>query len=166
MSAGRAEGIFVDEGVTFPVPGPGQSWVVGAVILNGRGEVFAQFRSAARRLFPSTWDLVGGHVEPGESLLDTLVREVAEETGWRVRRVRRFLGVLTWEGDDGLGVRHEADYVVDVAGDLDAPALEWAKHPRYGWFGPADLERLKENRLPADQLVYDVAARALGLAPG
>ncbi|WP_324612833.1 NUDIX domain-containing protein [Streptomyces specialis] len=31
--------------------------------------------------FPDCWDLVGGHVEPGESPLGCLVREVAEETG-------------------------------------------------------------------------------------
>ncbi|TDC62329.1 NUDIX domain-containing protein [Streptomyces hainanensis] len=162
--AGRP--VSVDPGVEFPVPAAGEMWAVGAVILNERGEVFAQRRSPRRRLFPDTWDLVGGHVEPGESLLAALVREVAEETGWRVRRVRRFLGVLTWVGDDGLGRRHEADYLVDVSGDLAAPALEWEKHPEFGWFGPAELDRLKENRRPEDQLVHRVAARALGLAPG
>ncbi|WPO69906.1 NUDIX hydrolase [Streptomyces sp. KN37] len=48
-----------------------------------------------RRLFPDCWDIVGGHVEPGESLLDTLAREVAEETGRHLRRVRRHLGTST-----------------------------------------------------------------------
>ncbi|MDT0346455.1 NUDIX hydrolase [Streptomyces litchfieldiae] len=162
MSGGRPA-VAVAEGVTFPEPAPGERWVVGAVVLNGRGEVFAQLRAPHRRLFPDTWDLIGGHVDPGETLLDALVREVHEETGWRVRRVLRFLGVLTWEGDDGLGLRHEADYVIEVDGDLTAPALEWDKHPRFGWFGPGSLDRLKENRVPADQLVYDVAARALGV---
>ncbi|MFC9067084.1 MULTISPECIES: NUDIX hydrolase [Streptomyces] len=159
-------GVRIDDGVEFPVPAAGELWAVGAVVLNGRGEVFAQRRSAARRLFPDTWDLIGGHVEPGETLLAALVREVAEETGWRLRRVRRHLGVLTWEGDDGLGLRHEADFVVEVDGDLSAPRLEWSKHPRYGWFGPANLAELKDNRAPHEQLVYEVAARALGVAPG
>ncbi|CAL9557054.1 hypothetical protein SUDANB171_04541 [Streptomyces sp. enrichment culture] len=157
--------VQVDEGVEFPEPGAGELWAVGAAVVNERGEIFAQRRSAQRRLFPDTWDLVGGHVEPGESVLAALVREVAEETGWRVRRVRRSLGVLTWEGDDGLGLRHEVDYLVEVEGDLSAPRLEWSKHPRYGWFGPDRLEELKENRAPEEQLVYEVAVRALGIAP-
>ncbi|RKN04319.1 NUDIX domain-containing protein [Streptomyces radicis] len=153
----------VAPGVAFPEPGGGRTWAVAAVVLNSRGQAFAQRRSATRRLFPDCWDLVGGHVEEGETLLDALVREVKEETGWRVRAVTRFLGVITWEGDDGRGLRHEADYVVEVDGDLDAPVLEWSKHPAWDWFGPDDLERLKENRLPADQLVHAVIAKALGV---
>ncbi|UED83635.1 NUDIX hydrolase [Streptomyces profundus] len=154
--------VTIDAGVRFPTPAAGEVWVAGAAILDGRGRVFAQRRSPERRLFPDTWDLVGGHVEPGETLLAALVREVAEETGWRVRRVTRFLGVETWVGDDGLGPRHEADFVVEVTGDLSRPRLEWSKHPTYDWFGPDRLHLLKENKRSADQLVYRVAARALG----
>ncbi|MDX6312119.1 MAG: hypothetical protein QOF44_1583, partial [Streptomyces sp.] len=39
---------------------------------------------------------------------------------------------------------------------------EWAKHSTYDWFGPADLPRLKENRTPAEFLVHDLIASALG----
>lgn len=93
------------------------------------------------------------------------VRSSAEETGWRLRRVRRFLGTTTWTGDDGGGLRHEADYLVEVEGDLDAPALEWAKHRAYGWFGRDDLARLQENRRPGEFLVHDLIARAIEERP-
>ncbi|MCX4869742.1 NUDIX domain-containing protein [Streptomyces sp. NBC_01369] len=131
--------VKVDRGVEIPVPAGGEVWAVGAVILNRDGHAFAQKRSPDRRLFPDCWDIVGGHVESGESLLDTLAREVEEETGWRLRQVRRLLGIATWTGDDGDGTRQEADYLVEVDGDLDHPALEWSKHTAYGWFGPDDL---------------------------
>ncbi|MFF4291400.1 NUDIX hydrolase [Streptomyces sp. NPDC001633] len=152
--------IIVDPGVEVPVPARGELWTVGAVILNRRGEAFAQKRSADRRLFPGAWDIVGGHVEPGETLLQALAREVTEETGWRLRRVRTLLGVTAWTGDDGGGLRHEADYLVEVDGDLDRPALEWSKHSAYDWFGPADLHRLTENRAPGELLIHDLIARA------
>ncbi|MFI2762265.1 NUDIX hydrolase [Streptomyces echinatus] len=151
----------VDHDVEVPVPAPGELWTVGAVILNRDGEAFAQKRGPHRRLFPDTWDVVGGHVEAGESLLGALAREIEEETGWRLRRVRRFLGIATWHGDDGAGLRHEADYLVEVEGDLDRPALEWSKHSAYGWFGRDTLDRLKENREPGEFLVHDLVARAL-----
>ncbi|MFF4841618.1 NUDIX hydrolase [Streptomyces collinus] len=154
------ESYRVDPGVEVPVPAPDEQWAVGAVILGPRG-AFAQKRSPQRRLFPDSWDIVGGHVEPGETLLDALAREVEEETGWRLRRVRRHLGTTTWHGDDGLGLRHEADFLVDVEGDLDRPALERSKHSGYDWFGPGDLERLKENRRPGEYLIHDLVARAL-----
>ncbi|MFF3488667.1 NUDIX hydrolase [Streptomyces sp. NPDC002701] len=154
--AGRP--VVVDPGVEVPVPGDGEVWTVGAVILNGRGEAFAQRRGPDRRLYPDTWDIVGGHVEPGETLLGALAREVREETGWRLRRVRRLLAVSTWTGDDGGGLRHEADFLVEVDGDLDHPILEWTKNSAYAWFGPAGLNRLKENRAPGEYLVHDLIA--------
>lgn len=157
----------VDHDVEVPAPLPGAVWTVGAVILNPAGEAFAQKRSPDRRLFPDTWDIVGGHVEAGESLMDALAREVKEETGWRLRRVRRFLGTCTWTGDDGAGLRHEADYLVEVDGDLDHPALEWSKHSAYDWFGPEGpdgpdgLTRLKENAVPGEFLIHNLIARVV-----
>ncbi|SED43111.1 hypothetical protein SAMN05216483_3825 [Streptomyces sp. 2131.1] len=153
--------VLVGPGVHVPVPADGETWAVGAVILDGQGRAFAQKRGPRQRLFPGCWDIVGGHVEPGETLLTALAREVGEETGWRLRRLRALLGVTTWTGDDGGGLRHEADYLVEVDGDLDHPALEWSKISDYGWFGPGDLDRLKENRDPADFLIHDRIAATL-----
>ncbi|WP_406052522.1 NUDIX domain-containing protein [Streptomyces virginiae] len=155
----------VQPDVELPVPVPGELWTVGAVILNDDGEAFAQKRSPHRGLFPDSWDIVGGHVEAGETLLEALAREVEEETGWRLRHVRRFLGTTTWTGDDSAGLRHEADFLVEVEGDLDRPSLEWSKHSAYGWFGPEDLDRLKENRLPGEFLIHDLIARAVQTGP-
>lgn len=153
--------VAVEHGIAWPVPAPGEVWTVGAVILDRDGRAFAQKRSADRRLFPDTWDIVGGHVEPGETLLQALAREVQEETGWRLRRVARLLGTTSWTGDDGGGLRHEADCLVHVDGDLDRPALEWAKHSAYEWFGPGDLHRLKENCGPGGFLIHDLIAGVL-----
>ena len=42
----------------------------------------------------------GGHVEPGESITDSVVREIQEETGLTVRSPR-LCGVKDWMKDDG-----------------------------------------------------------------
>ncbi|MFF4084166.1 NUDIX hydrolase [Streptomyces sp. NPDC001777] len=95
--------------------------MVGTVVLDQSGRVFAQRRSPDMRLFLNCWGITGGHVQPGASLLNALAREVEEETGWHLHSVRRLLGITTWTGDDGAGEQHEADCLVEVDGDLDHP---------------------------------------------
>lgn len=165
MTADQHPGVLVDDGADVPVPRTGELWAVGALVLNQQGRAFAQKRGPHRRLFPDCWDIVGGHVEPGEGLIDALAREVEEETGRPLRRVRRLPATSTWTGDDGDGMRHEADYLVDVDGDLDRPALEWSKHTVYDWFGPEDLPRLEENRPGDDSFIHDLIAAALQEPP-
>lgn len=43
------------------------------------------------------WNGVGGRLEPGESARECVLREVYEETGYRLTEVN-FRGLLTWEG--------------------------------------------------------------------
>ena len=43
------------------------------------------------------WNGVGGRIEPGEAPLESVLREVREETGF-VLPGARYAGVLTWEG--------------------------------------------------------------------
>lgn len=98
-------------------------------------------------MLPDLWDLVGGHVEPGESLLAALVREVAEETGWVVRGESTLVFVSDWEiAEDGRSRRHrEFDFVADVIGDLAAPQLRHDEHDDFRWVDAKGLDLFDEN---------------------
>jgi 8-oxo-dGTP pyrophosphatase MutT (NUDIX family) len=135
---------------------------VGAIIVNSEGCVFVQRRSNERKLFPGLWDVPGGHVEPGETPLEALAREVYEETGWRVRRIVAELGEWHWRGDDGAE-RRELDYVVEVRGDLSAPRLD-PGYVEYAWVGPSDLDRVIDSRTPEQLLVRKLVARGVSAA--
>ena len=54
--------------------------VVAAMLVSG-GAVLLCHRSTDRQWYPDTWDLPGGHIEPGESAERALVRELQEELG-------------------------------------------------------------------------------------
>ncbi|MFI5710390.1 GNAT family N-acetyltransferase [Kribbella sp. NPDC051620] len=132
---------------------------VGALIRDEHGRVYVQRRTAERRLLPGIWDVVGGHLENGESPEEALAREVEEETGWRVREV--VAAVTDWEWEYEGRVRREIDYLVEVDGDLARPRLEEGKHDASAWVGPDDLELLMVNRTDGDRRLRDIVAYAV-----
>jgi 8-oxo-dGTP diphosphatase len=100
-------------------PDDAQTVVAAALVHRGR-------LLAARRTRPAAaagwWELPGGKVEPGETLEQAVVREVAEELGCVVRPVRlmpgaeplgpgRVLRVVLVELAEGEPVPHEHDAV-------------------------------------------------------
>ena len=105
---------------------------VGALIVDDDGRIFVQRRSPDRRLFPNSWDIVGGHVQPDETLETALAREIKEETGWTLFQILAPVGEFAYTGNDGLD-RVETDYLVRVEGDLSRPRLEAGKHSDPRW---------------------------------
>jgi 8-oxo-dGTP pyrophosphatase MutT (NUDIX family) len=121
----------------------GRQCLVGALILNDRGKVFIHRRSPDRPLLPNCWDIVGGHVEEGESILTALRREISEETGWQLVGKPQLVRVTDWEAT--ARIYREFDFLVDVSGDLNRPELEYPNHVEFRWIGSDDLPILNEN---------------------
>ncbi|WP_410786938.1 GNAT family N-acetyltransferase [Kribbella sp. C-35] len=132
---------------------------VGALIQDAEHRVYLQRRTAERRLLPGIWDIVGGHLEAGETPEEALVREVEEETGWKVRDIVRTVADWEWEWEGR--VRREVDYLVTVDGDLTRPRLEDGKHDASAWAGPGDLDLLMVNRTDGDRRLRDLVAHVV-----
>src|SRR5918993_5302831 len=71
----------MDEGA-LTTTDEGRTALVGALIVRD-GMLLLGRRSAEKATCPDTWDVIGGHVEAGETFEDALLREVEEETGIR-----------------------------------------------------------------------------------
>ncbi len=69
------------------------SGVALAFIRDSRGFVLLQHRDEHSRVGPNKWGMPGGLIEPGESALEAVHREVFEETGLVVPNLRPF-----WSG--------------------------------------------------------------------
>ncbi|WP_432943590.1 GNAT family N-acetyltransferase [Kribbella sp. CA-253562] len=132
---------------------------VGALIRDAGQRVYVHRRTASRRLFPGIWDIVGGHLEAGETPVEALAREVEEETGWTVREV--LAPVADWEWEYEGRVRRELDFLVAVDGDLSAPRLEEGKHDASAWVGADDVELLMVGRTDGDRRLRDIVAHAV-----
>ena len=94
---------------------------VGAVIHDHRGRLLLIRRG--QEPGRGLWSLPGGRVEPGETDHEAVVREVAEETGLRVRP-GRLVGRVSRAAPSG-GVYDIADYACELAGpDLLRPGTD------------------------------------------
>ena len=118
--------------------------VVGAAVVDG-DRVLAAQRSGGP--YDGRWEFPGGKVEPGESDLSGLVREVREELGVDVVP-QAFLGEVVLDGSVGGGVPGESTmrvwWVRIGRGELVA-----REHAQLRWVAVDELEDL--DWIPADR---------------
>lgn len=77
----------------------------------------------------SVFNQPAGHIEPGEGPMTAILREVQEETAWRVS-LTRYLGLYVFHTDDGQTFHSHAFiaeplHQLDLALDPDIVATHW-----------------------------------------
>src|SRR5215475_101803 len=72
--------------------------VATIIVVDRRGHVLLQHRTADAPVAPNKWGLPGGHINPGECPHDAARRELFEETGLWVDRLS-----LLWLGAQKAG---------------------------------------------------------------
>lgn len=112
---------------------------VKALLKNNEGKYLLLRRSPDK--YPeagATWDIVGGRIDPGSSLLENLKREIKEETGLDLNDEPRLIAA-----QDILRVprRHVVRLTYTAAIDGE-PKLD-GDHTEFKWFTGSELKILE-----------------------
>jgi len=114
------------------------------IVLVRRGRQALLARSA--RFASGMYSTLAGFVEPGESLEDTLAREVREEVGIEVANIRYF-GSQPWPFPHSLMVGFVADY---AGGEIRVDGVEIVEA---AWFSPDELPPIPPKLSIARKLI-------------
>lgn len=95
------------------------------------GHVLMLRRAAHKPQFPEHWDLVGGHVEIGETCDSALVREAQEEIGLTPVRFEYLKAVSQEPTADGGEITYHIYAVTEWSGG--APRLLGDEHTDLAW---------------------------------
>lgn len=120
-----------------------------------RGREFLLARSP--HFAPGMYSALAGFVEPGETLEQTLVREVREEVGIEVANVRYFAS-QPWPFPHSLMIAFTADY---VSGEITPQADEIEAAD---WFSPDRLPQVMPGKISISRRLIDATIAELGPA--
>ena len=130
--------------------------VVGAAILDGDPpgcRVLVTQRADPPHL-AGYWEFPGGKVEPGETDVDALVRECAEELEVRIAVGARLGGDLLLSGDRG-------EWVLRVwLARIESGTVRLVEHSDARWLSAAELDDV--DWIPADRPLVDALRALLG----
>ena len=126
-------------------------YVVGAVIQKGSSVLL--LKRPEDEFMGGIYELPSGKVEEGETLDGALRREVEEETGLRVKEIKRYLGHFDYVSGSGKPTR-QFNFAVAVEEPIEVRLQE---HDDYAWVSREDLDRY-----PVTDSVKEVLRRFWG----
>lgn len=116
------------------------------LLVNPAGHFLLGLRSAHKRVAPQQWDMIGGHLEPGEDARQALDRELREELAIEVVDAHLLGHIDQFELAAGWAMVH---HVFAVTAWRGLPVNNCDEHDEIRWFGLDEIARLP-NRTPFD----------------
>lgn len=114
--------------------------VVGFIVRDNK--IFIAKRAATKSTFPDRFELVGGHLDPGETVEDALRREIKEEIGIKVT-VAEPIDVFTYESEGIFKV--EICYLCYPEDPTIEPVLNPADHSSALWITEDEIDRFEKE---------------------
>ena len=123
---------------------------VAMFMINSKGQVLLQKRSANKKMWPNMWDMTaGGHVLAGEFGFEAIIREIQEELGIEINKNDiLFIGsaVSTNIKGDIINRHFNEYYIINKDVDEKTLNLQTEEVADIKWFDKDEvLERIKNN---------------------
>lgn len=123
---------------------------VAVFIINSKGQVLLQRRSANKKLWPNMWDITaGGHVLAGEFGFESIIREVNEEIGIELNKDNiTFIGSCISKNvkEDIINNHFNEFYIVNKDFDETRLELQEDEVSEIKWIDKDEIiERIKDN---------------------
>ena len=116
--------------------------IVVVAILHRDGKVFIAKRATTKKTFPDRFELIGGHVDPGEQPEEALHRELMEEVQIQVV-IDRPIFAFTYESEDMMKI--EICYLCTLAPDSGEPVLDPNDHSTSLWIGEDQIDLFEKD---------------------
>ena len=111
-------------------------FVAGHALIERDGKYLVTRRSKGNDYMPLKWDIPGGIAKPGETLKETIKREVKEETGLTVQIENP---IFIYANRDQLPVRQTFQAVYLCQYSSGEVQLNPSEHDLYEWLGYDDI---------------------------
>lgn len=108
------------------------------IVFNKEGKFLTIFRTETAPSRPNTWDLPGGDLDFGEDPIESIIREIKEETGLEVSEAEPFdvEAHINKEGNFWITIAYRAQALSDKV------VLSF-EHNDYKWVTPEEFLELK-----------------------
>lgn len=124
--------------------------VIHLHIINSAGQIFLQKRPADKDVQPGKWDTsVGGHVDPGETIIEALLRETQEEAGL-VDFEYEFISKYLWQSEREREMVHSF-----VTRDNREPRIDTAEIAGGRFWSREEIEDGFEKQLFTPNFEYE-----------
>ncbi|MFD0274152.1 NUDIX hydrolase [Kitasatospora sp. NPDC127111] len=117
----------------------GISGFVAAAVINHDGRILFVRRNPDDYM-GGLWEIPSGTVETGESILDALHRETAEETGLTIDQVTGYIGHFDYQNSRG-GTTRQFNFAVTV--EKTEPVV-LTEHDAHQWALPTELPEVSD----------------------
>ena len=130
-----------------------REFVAGAVIVDNESILFV--RRVKNDFMGGVYELPSGKVDPGESLIDALKREVLEETNLVIKDIIGPGQFFDYKSEDGIKAR-QFNFIVSVE-DVDNLQLNPQEHDLFEWIRFEDIDSSKI----LDDVMKSIAQKAV-----